>query len=129
MISPDQGALRPLAALGLRAYKLLLSPVFMAAGVRCRHEPSCSEYCAIACSRHGVWAGLWMALARLQRCRPGGSWGDDPPPQEAPSGASWLAPWRYGVWRLANPLRDEREGFNPYAKSPKRCSGNRSERS
>ena len=82
----------------LKAYKATLSPVFHALGARCRHAPSCSDYAAEAVSRHGVWAGLWMALARLSRCRPGGSSGWDPAPETKPRVPFW-APWRYGDWR------------------------------
>jgi len=87
-----------MAAVILKAYKLTLSPLFMALGVRCRHEPSCSEYAAEACSRHGAWVGAWMGLARLCRCRPGGSSGDDPVPDSLRA-ARWYAPWRHGDWR------------------------------
>lgn len=89
---------RPIAGVVLRAYKLTLSPLFMAVGMRCRHEPTCSEYAAEAVSRHGVWAGLWMALARFQRCRPWGSHGIDPVP-EFRRPVPWWAPWRHGDWR------------------------------
>jgi len=82
----------------LKGYKLTLSPVFRTCGAECRHEPSCSEYAAEAVSRHGLWAGSWMALARLSRCRPGGSHGWDPAPTLTSSGARWFAPWRYGDW-------------------------------
>lgn len=96
----------PMMGALLKGYKATLSPVFMACGAHCRHMPSCSEYAAECCSRHGVWAGAWMALARLMRCRPGGSHGVDPAPQTLPigltsSGARWFAPWRYGVWSVA----------------------------
>lgn len=82
----------------LRLYQLTLSPAFAALGVRCRHEPSCSRYAADAVRRHGLWPGAWMALARLSRCRPGGSQGYDPAPAEAPR-ARWWRPWAYGDWR------------------------------
>jgi len=44
----------------LKAYKITLSPLFMVFGARCRHEPSCSQYCAECVSQHGVWKGSWM---------------------------------------------------------------------
>ena len=83
----------------LKAYKLTLSPLFMVFGARCRHAPSCSEYGAECVARHGFWAGTWMALARFQRCRPGGSSGYDPVPTETKNAPFW-APWRYGDWKL-----------------------------
>jgi uncharacterized protein len=94
----SDGSLRPVSGFILKAYKLTLSPLFMALGVRCRHEPSCSEYAAEACSRHGAWAGVWMGFARFCRCRPGGSSGYDPVPRGARNGR-WYTPWRYGDWR------------------------------
>lgn len=90
---------RPIMGACLAAYKFALSPVFMAFGARCRHEPSCSEYAAEAVSRHGIWPGVWMMIARLSRCRPGGSQGYDPPPDALRAAGRWYAPWRYGVWR------------------------------
>ncbi|NQY15648.1 MAG: membrane protein insertion efficiency factor YidD [Henriciella sp.] len=81
----------------LRVYKLTLSPVFMLFGAQCRHEPTCSEYCAECISRFGFWRGSWMTLARLQRCRPGGSRGFDPVPHKLNSAPFW-APGRLGVW-------------------------------
>ena len=93
------GISEPALAL-LKGYKATLSPAFVALGVRCRHEPSCSEYCAECVSRHGVWAGSWMGLARFARCRPGGSHGWDPAPTLTSTGARWFTPWRYGVWSV-----------------------------
>jgi len=90
-----------LAARGLiLVYRVSLSAV---AGRWCRHAPSCSAYADEALSRHGLWAGGWMSLARVCRCRPGGTSGFDPPPLTPPSGADALHPWRYGQWR--GPLR------------------------
>jgi hypothetical protein len=69
------------------------------AGRWCRHAPTCSEFADEAIARHGLWAGGWMSLARICRCRPGGTDGFDPPPLIPPAGASALTPWRYGKWR------------------------------
>ncbi len=82
----------------LQLYQWTLSPAFAFIGVRCRHEPSCSHYAAAAVRRHGAWVGAWMALARVQRCRPGGSAGYDPAPEAIAPGA-WRAPWRVADWR------------------------------
>lgn len=78
-------------------YQRLISPVFLAVGVKCRHYPSCSAYTDEAIRRHGFWPGGWMGLARLLRCHPWGTQGlDDVPPV---ADGAWYAPWRYGHWR------------------------------
>lgn len=110
----------------LTVYKRTLSPVLYAFGARCRHEPTCSVYAATCVARHGVWAGGWMGLARVCRCRPGGSSGWDPAPDERPAGHP-LMPWRYGDWstherpypqggegmRVLEPAREQDRETNP----------------
>jgi uncharacterized protein len=63
--------------LGLRAYKLTLSPLI---GRHCRYLPTCSEYAAEALIAHGPFKGSALALGRLCRCHPFGGSGYDPPP-------------------------------------------------
>ncbi|MBI1264051.1 MAG: membrane protein insertion efficiency factor YidD [Alphaproteobacteria bacterium] len=89
----------------IAAYKVIVSPVFYALGVRCRHEPTCSSYAADAIRAQGLWRGSWLAFGRVARCRPGGSWGWDPAPVEG-SGAPW---WR--IWAFRAP-RDGNEGMS-----------------
>lgn len=79
----------------IQAYRYSLS-MFM--GRNCRHAPTCSEFTRDAIWRHGFWPGGWMGLARIVRCRPGGTHGFDPVPDAVPSEAHWYAPWRYGRW-------------------------------
>lgn len=68
--------------LGLRAYKLTLSPLI---GRQCRFAPTCSEYAAAALKDHGPFKGSWLALRRICRCNPlGGSGYDPPPPRHQP---------------------------------------------
>ncbi len=89
-----------LAAHGLLlAYRYVLSPLI---GPRCRHLPTCSDYADQAISRFGLWAGGWMALARLLRCHPWGTSGLDFVPATLPAQACWYLPWRYGRWRGTN---------------------------
>ena len=76
----DRGDLRlsqRLALGALRAYKLLISPLFTGA---CRFHPSCSTYMAEAIRTHGVVEGVWLGIRRLSRCHPLGSSGFDPVP-------------------------------------------------
>lgn len=80
-------------------YRYTLSPLI---GPRCRHLPSCSEYAEEAIRRFGLWAGGWMALARILRCHPFGTAGLDFVPRALPEGAHWWTPWRYGRWRGTN---------------------------
>jgi uncharacterized protein len=80
-------------------YRYTLSPLI---GPRCRHLPSCSDYADEAIARFGLWAGGWMALARVLRCHPFGSAGLDFVPADLPPGAHWWMPWRYGRWRGTN---------------------------
>jgi putative membrane protein insertion efficiency factor len=46
----------------------------------CRFEPTCSMYAAEALRTHGFMRGSWLALLRLARCHPWGSYGFDPVP-------------------------------------------------
>lgn len=68
--------LAPLLLL-IRLYRYALSPLL---GPRCRFYPSCSEYASEALQRHGLLAGLWLALRRLSRCHPWHPGGVDPVP-------------------------------------------------
>ena len=51
----------------IRFYQLSLSALL---GRQCRYLPSCSAYADEAIASHGLWAGGWMATARLCRCHP-----------------------------------------------------------
>ena len=94
------GGLPRLAGRSLVAlYRYTLAPLI---GPRCRHLPSCSEYADEAIARFGLWAGGWMALARILRCQPWGTHGLDFVPAALPPRAHWWAPWRYGRWRGTN---------------------------
>ena len=83
----------------IKAYHYTLSPLL---GWNCRHLPTCSEYADEAIGRFGLWAGGWMALARLLRCHPLGSAGLDLVPAALPGKSRWYMPWRYGRWRGTN---------------------------
>ncbi len=65
---------------GVRLYQLCLSPWL---GGRCRHLPTCSAYAIEALERHGPVAGGWLAVKRIGRCHPWGTWGYDPVPERA----------------------------------------------
>ncbi len=60
-------------------YKYLISPFTPPS---CRHEPSCSNYASEAVSVWGPLRGSWMAVKRIGRCHPWGSWGYDPVPRK-----------------------------------------------
>jgi len=81
LVIPDSSRLsaaqRAVLAL-IRAYKILLSPMFAGS---CRFLPSCSEYAAEAVATLGVFRGSLAAARRLSRCHPFGSHGFDPVPR------------------------------------------------
>ena len=83
----------------IRFYQLTLSSLV---GRQCRHLPSCSDYTDEAIQRHGVWAGSWMGFARICRCGPLGTSGLDLVCEGIAPGATWYAPWRYGLWQGVN---------------------------
>ncbi|MEP3655277.1 MAG: membrane protein insertion efficiency factor YidD [Litorimonas sp.] len=82
-------------------YRVLISPIFVFFGVRCRHEPSCSSYSKEAIESHGPWYGGWMTLARLLRCQPWGTSGVDNVPENITTPPRY-APWRVAKWRGTN---------------------------
>ena len=72
--------LRKLLALGtIRFYQACISPLMPLA---CRFQPSCSAYAFEAVDRWGAFKGGRLALGRLLRCRPWGSFGYDPVPEK-----------------------------------------------
>ena len=70
-------AVRAVLRGAIQFYRYALSP-WMAP--RCRHLPTCSEYCLEAVDKHGAWRGIWLTLKRLARCHPWGTAGYDPVP-------------------------------------------------
>jgi uncharacterized protein len=64
-----------LALLGF--YRSTLSPAIPSS---CRFYPTCSAYACEAVSKWGIRRGIWLALRRVFRCRPFGSFGYDPVP-------------------------------------------------
>ena len=95
MISHMARLSRTAAKLPVHLYRWTLKPFL---GNECRHVPSCSEFALDAIEVNGAWRGVWQALARIVRCRPGGTSGYDPVP-DIKSQRHPLSPWRYGRWR------------------------------
>ncbi|MCF6326900.1 MAG: membrane protein insertion efficiency factor YidD [Devosiaceae bacterium] len=85
-----------LAVILINIYRYTLSSI---AGRTCRHLPSCSEFTRDAIWRYGFWPGGWIGLARFVRCRPGGTHGYDPVPEDISEDARWYFPWKYGRWK------------------------------
>lgn len=59
-------------------YRSILSAWF---GGACRMQPSCSEYAVQALSKKSLPIAIKLILNRIYRCRPGGSFGYDPIPE------------------------------------------------
>lgn len=72
--------MRRLALSLIRAYKLVLSPLFAGS---CRYMPGCADYMSEAITRFGVIRGGWLGTKRLCRCHPFGGHGYDPVPHSS----------------------------------------------
>jgi uncharacterized protein len=68
-------ALRAIVLSILGTYRRLVSPLLPRA---CRFFPTCSEYGALAITRHGLARGSLLAAARVLRCNPLSKGGYDP---------------------------------------------------
>lgn len=66
-----------LLILPIKFYKLCISPLLPPS---CRFTPTCSQYAIEAISKYGPVKGMFLAVKRLLRCRPGGGSGYDPVP-------------------------------------------------
>ena len=95
---------RALTKAPIHIYRWTLKPLI---GWECRHLPTCSQYALDAIDRNGAWRGLWLAVSRVSRCRPGGSSGYDPVP-DVRRDHHPFAPWRYGRWGRTAP-QDQHE--------------------
>ncbi|WP_375204540.1 membrane protein insertion efficiency factor YidD [Hyphococcus sp.] len=85
------------AVLGLIwLYRRTLSPALYLIGVRCRHQPTCSQYGLDAFRKHRFARAFWLTFSRVTRCHPFGSQGFDPVPEDAPR-VGWKF-WRLGDW-------------------------------
>ena len=62
----------------IKIYKRILSPVFMHLGIRCKYEPTCSEYMKQAILKYGSVKGVWLGIKRILRCNPFSKGGYDP---------------------------------------------------
>ena len=67
-----------IAALPVRAYRLLFSPWI---GFNCRYQPTCSAYALEALEKHGGIRGTALAIKRIARCHPLGGSGVDNVPE------------------------------------------------
>lgn len=66
----------------IKLYQLIIAPIFVGLGVRCRFEPSCSRYAIQAVETHGFVRGVILAVWRVGRCHPFCMGGADPVPQK-----------------------------------------------
>ena len=64
-------------------YRIAISPILPNS---CRHTPTCSQYCIQAVMVHGIFVGSWLAIFRILRCNPWGTYGYDPVPEK---GKAW----------------------------------------
>ena len=60
----------------IRFYQIFISPLL---GNNCRFYPSCSEYCAQAIEKYGLFRGLELGVKRILKCHSWNSGGVDFP--------------------------------------------------
>lgn len=65
--APDRQATGHAYVAAVRLYQRIGRPA-LAGHVRCRYEPTCSEYSIEAVERFGIRRGLEMTLSRLRSC-------------------------------------------------------------
>ena len=56
-------------------YKEQISPFL---GMRCKYEPTCSEYTKQAIEKYGAFKGTYIGIKRILRCNPFSKGGYDP---------------------------------------------------
>jgi len=61
----------------IKFYQYVISP---ALGPKCRFTPTCSHYAVDALKKYGLFKGIYLAIIRISKCRPGGGHGYDPVP-------------------------------------------------
>ncbi|TNE68484.1 MAG: membrane protein insertion efficiency factor YidD [Bacteroidetes bacterium] len=71
--------IRQLFILPIRFYQVALSPLL--GGSKCRFQPTCSNYAIQAVEEWGIFKGTYLAVRRILRCHPWGSFGHDPVPR------------------------------------------------
>ena len=72
---------RSLLLAAVTAYRWVGSPLLRFAGLRCRHEPSCSAYAAEALRDLPTARAVRLSARRVLRCHPWGTHGYDPVPR------------------------------------------------
>ena len=71
--------MKKIALLLIKFYQIFISPLL---GARCRFQPTCSQYSAIAIDRFGLGKGSIMGVKRICRCHPWNIGGYDPVPED-----------------------------------------------
>lgn len=62
----------------IKLYKITLSKIFYAIGIRCKYYPTCSEYTAQAIQKYGCVKGCLLGIKRILKCNPFSKGGYDP---------------------------------------------------
>jgi putative membrane protein insertion efficiency factor len=57
-----------LVVAGIRGYQRAGGPLLSSMGMRCRYQPSCSDYCIQALKRHGLGRGSLLCIRRVSSC-------------------------------------------------------------
>lgn len=62
----------------IKWYQKNISLFFETKGIRCKYEPSCSEYSKQAIEKYGAVKGILLSIKRILKCNPFSKGGYDP---------------------------------------------------
>ena len=65
--SPASQVTVPIYVSGVRLYQVLGRPL-LKGRIRCRYQPTCSEYSIAAVCEYGIRRGLWLTIKRINSC-------------------------------------------------------------
>lgn len=84
---PDRQITAKLLIEAISFHSEYMSPLLEELGVKCKFEPTCSEYSRLAIQKHGSWRGSILSIKRISRCTPWSSGcGFDPVPEKKKGG-------------------------------------------
>lgn len=70
--------MKKISILIIKWYKKHISLFLESKGIKCKYEPTCSEYAIQALEKYGFLKGGWLSIKRILKCNPLSKGGYDP---------------------------------------------------